>query len=290
MIDYKLLNAFAKVIEHGSFEKAAAVLGLTQSAVSQRVKLLESRIGEQVIVRGNPLSATEIGKSLLNHQAKVSLLEAELSSELSLAVAEQQRVRIAVNADSISCWWFPAVKEYFLKHDLLVEIVIEDQNYGLERMKQGEVSASICTSPTPLQGARAVYIGNLECGVYSSPVFAARYFPNGLDELSVAIAPAVIYGKKDDLHDDLLRDLNIKTHYPFHICPSTQGIEQLILADMAYGVLSVAQAKLNMDAGNCVRLATIEQTPSMNIPLYWHYWRQGASIFEKLIPYMKRGL
>ena len=43
MIDYKLLEAIAIVVQEGGFEKAATVMNLTQSAVSQRVRLLEER-------------------------------------------------------------------------------------------------------------------------------------------------------------------------------------------------------------------------------------------------------
>ncbi|EPN46153.1 chromosome replication initiation inhibitor protein, partial [Pseudomonas syringae pv. actinidiae ICMP 18807] len=43
MFDYKLLSALAAVIEQAGFERAAQVLGLSQSAISQRIKLLEAR-------------------------------------------------------------------------------------------------------------------------------------------------------------------------------------------------------------------------------------------------------
>ena len=45
MFDYKLLAALAAVVEQGGFERAAQLLGLSQSAVSQRIKLLEARVG-----------------------------------------------------------------------------------------------------------------------------------------------------------------------------------------------------------------------------------------------------
>ncbi|RMM60805.1 Chromosome replication initiation inhibitor protein, partial [Pseudomonas syringae pv. atrofaciens] len=59
MFDYKLLSALAAVIEQAGFERAAQVLGLSQSAVSQRIKLLEARIGLPVLVRATPPSPTE---------------------------------------------------------------------------------------------------------------------------------------------------------------------------------------------------------------------------------------
>ena len=46
MFDYKLLSALAAVVEQAGFERAAQVLGLSQSAISQRIKLLEARVGQ----------------------------------------------------------------------------------------------------------------------------------------------------------------------------------------------------------------------------------------------------
>lgn len=49
MLDYKLLEALVAVVDQGGFERAARHLGLTQSAVSQRIKLLEARLGQPVV-------------------------------------------------------------------------------------------------------------------------------------------------------------------------------------------------------------------------------------------------
>ena len=58
MFDYKLLAALAAVVEQGGFERAAQLLGLSQSAVSQRIKLLEARVGQPVLLRAAPPAPT----------------------------------------------------------------------------------------------------------------------------------------------------------------------------------------------------------------------------------------
>ncbi|WP_176328162.1 LysR family transcriptional regulator, partial [Burkholderia vietnamiensis] len=58
MLDYPLLEALAAVIRHGSFERAARDLNVSPSAVSQRVKLLEERVGSVLVKRGQPCVAT----------------------------------------------------------------------------------------------------------------------------------------------------------------------------------------------------------------------------------------
>src|SRR3546814_14233624 len=66
MFDYKLLSALAAVVEQAGFERAAQVLGLSQSAISQRIKLLEARVGQPVLLRDTPPRPTELGPRLLN--------------------------------------------------------------------------------------------------------------------------------------------------------------------------------------------------------------------------------
>ena len=61
MLDYSALRAVTAVVQTGSFEKAAGVLNVTASAVSQRVKHLEERLGAVLIARGNPCTATTQG-------------------------------------------------------------------------------------------------------------------------------------------------------------------------------------------------------------------------------------
>jgi LysR family transcriptional regulator (chromosome initiation inhibitor) len=63
MLDYPSLAAVAAVVREGSFERAARALNVTPSAISQRVKQLEERLGSVLIIRGQPCKATDIGRN-----------------------------------------------------------------------------------------------------------------------------------------------------------------------------------------------------------------------------------
>lgn len=82
MLDYPSLFALAAVVKEGSFERAARALHVTPSAVSQRIRLLEERLGCALVVRGQPCEATEAGRRLCQHVDRVSLLEHELQTEM----------------------------------------------------------------------------------------------------------------------------------------------------------------------------------------------------------------
>ncbi len=117
MLDYAHLKALSVVITEGGFERAAKVLFITQSAVSQRIKALEERVGQTLLIRSNPVQATPMGKRLLRHYAQVSLLESELSAEIDADDPSLPTVvKIAVNADSLATWFLPAIAELFKRH------------------------------------------------------------------------------------------------------------------------------------------------------------------------------
>jgi len=115
MLDYPLLAAVAAVVREGSFERAARALHLTPSAVSQRVKLLEERVGQVLIVRGPPASATAAGLQLCRHIEQVGMLEHELLQALPALAADHSgriTLRVAVNADSLATWFAPALAAF----------------------------------------------------------------------------------------------------------------------------------------------------------------------------------
>ena len=67
MWDSKQLDALAAVAAQGSFEQAAEKLGLTASAVSQRIRALEEETGFPLITRTRPCRPTVQGQKLLRY-------------------------------------------------------------------------------------------------------------------------------------------------------------------------------------------------------------------------------
>lgn len=93
MLDYAALSALAAVVREGSFERAAQSLYVTPSAVSQRIRSLEEKMGSALVVRGQPCRATDTGRRLCQHVDRVRLLEQELQG----AAGEGGRVGVFVD-------------------------------------------------------------------------------------------------------------------------------------------------------------------------------------------------
>ena len=83
-IDNAQLAAFAAVLTEGNFDLAARKLNVTPSAISQRIKLLEDRIGQILIQRTIPCQATAAGRMLWRYAEEVALLESEVFSALGI--------------------------------------------------------------------------------------------------------------------------------------------------------------------------------------------------------------
>jgi DNA-binding transcriptional LysR family regulator len=100
-MDTRQLAAFCAVVERESFSQAAARLGVTQPAVSQQVRALEKRVGQQLLDRsGRRVVPTEAGLRLYRGAQRMLALEEQL---LEAATAEKEgalRGRLEIGAST----------------------------------------------------------------------------------------------------------------------------------------------------------------------------------------------
>jgi LysR family transcriptional regulator (chromosome initiation inhibitor) len=287
MFDYKLLAALAAVIEQAGFERAAQLLGLSQSAVSQRIKLLEARVGQPVLVRGPPPLPTEIGRRLLNHVQQVRLLEGDLHTQVP-ALDEGgyvQRLRIALNADSLATWWAAAIGPFCARHQVLLELLVEDQEVGLKRMRAGDVAACVCAAERPVAGARSQLLGAMRYRALASPGFIARHFASGVTAAGLARVPAIVFGPDDQLQHRYLQRLGVEGGFIHHLCPSSEGFVQLTRAGLGWGLVPELQVQNLLANGQLVELLPGQ---ALDVPLYWHHWRNGGELLGELTTHLQR--
>lgn len=287
MLDYKLLAALAAVVEQAGFERGAQVLGLSQSAVSQRIKLLEARVGQPVLLRTMPPAPTDVGRRLLNHVQQVRLLERDLQEQVPAleAEGETQRLRIAVNADSLATWWAKAVAEFCASHRVLLELVVEDQQVGLKRMRAGDVAACVCAAERPVSGARSLALGAMRYRAMASPQFIARHFPQGVTAERLARVPAIVFGPDDQLQHRYLNELGLTGSFLHHLCPSSEGFVRLTAEGLGWGMVPEPQVHEAMASGALVEL--LADRP-IDVPLYWHHWRNGGELLDRLTGHLHR--
>ena len=285
MLDYTSMSAVAAIIREGSFERAARALNVTPSAISQRVKQLEEKVGGVLIVRGQPCTATEMGRLICRHVEQVGMLEHELRGALPrLAPVEStdQRVtiRVAVNADSVGTWFIQAMATFLETDRALLDVAIDDQEHTQEWLRTGDVLAAVTADPKPIQGCDSVPIGKLKYCAVASPAYVRKYFPNGVTAAALASAPSLRFNRKDQLQarwvrNNCRRDVDIPSHW----LASTQAFTDASVAGIGWGMNPQAMVASHLRDGSLVELVPGRQLP---VPLFWQHTRLQMPMLARL--------
>ena len=186
--DPAALECLAAIVEEGGFERAAQKLHITQSAVSQRLRALESQVGSVLVERTRPVKPTSAGRLLLKHAKQLRLLRADLAHELQeLAPQTGQSlageiVSIAINADSIATWAMTALDE-LVRSGLPLEVVVDDQDFTQELLRSGQVMGCVTTLSQALRGCTMQPLGAMRYVAVASTDFANEKLPQGLTRL-----------------------------------------------------------------------------------------------------------
>jgi len=275
MFDPAQLAALAAVHRRGAFDLAAADLGLTPSAISQRIKALEEAAGTLLIRRGQPCAATPTGLRLVRHHEEISLLNQSLAVELSLP-SGPVITRIALNADSLATWVMPALATV---QGLLFDVVIDDQDHSQELLKSGEVVGAITSHPGPLQGCDTVALGALSYRATCAPGFKAHWLAQ-VDAASLARAPSLRFNDKDQLQEAWVHRLTGQRFpLPCHRIGASQGFVDACLAGLGWGMNPDQLTAAHLDSGALVEL--VPDRP-LRVPLYWQFNRLTAEALAPL--------
>ncbi len=210
-LSYELLDSLSAVVRNGSFVAAAENLGVSQSAVSQRVKLLEERAGTPLVIRGRPCSATQIGALLCRHLDDVRLLEHDLLSTLpqvDAVVSERPvAVRLAVNSDSLASWFPEVVCKAGSELGLRLEVVRDDQEHTVDLLRSGQAMAAVTSEGARINGFRKIALGRLDFLAVCAPQFHSEQFSGGVTPESLSRAPCLLFDGKDRLLHGWARSL-----------------------------------------------------------------------------------
>lgn len=289
MLDYAGLEALAAVVREGSFERAARKLHVTPSAISQRIKLLEERLGQVLILRGQPCSGTEAGRRLCLHAEQVALLENDLRRKNPELVPEGQAslptLKLAVNADSLSTWFMDAMAAFTQDGNELLDISIDDQDHTAKRIKEGEVMAAVTATGSVIAGCNTWPLGRMRYVAVASPEFVARYLAQASTDQALAEllakAPMMYYGRKDSLQDQWLHSLGLdgRRNNARHFLPSNQGYSRAVELGMGWGMHPAELIASQLASGELIELL-----PGRNlyIPMYWAHTRSVQASLQRL--------
>lgn len=169
------LRALVAVGHERSFTKAAAKLGVSQSALSQTVRQLEARVGIRLLTRTTrSVSLTEAGERLVGTVApRIEEIETELAAVSELREKPAGTIRITATEYAADAILLPKIAKLLREYpDIKVEIVID---YGLTDIVAQRFDAGVRSGEQVASGMIAVRIApDMRMAVVGS----AAYFKN----------------------------------------------------------------------------------------------------------------
>ncbi|MCM2568729.1 MULTISPECIES: ArgP/LysG family DNA-binding transcriptional regulator [Janthinobacterium] len=280
-LDYRALAVLDAVASHGSFDKAALALGITQSAVSQRIKALEDASGRLLIIRGQPAVPTGLGQRLIVHHRNVKLMEASLDIDLGNSVSMPE-IAIAIDADSLATWFPDTLSALLAPPRCQLDVRLADSDSALQMVRDGSVFGCVAAeSGTAIDAAAATSVtplGTLRYVCVATPVFAGHWFGDGFIAEAVQLAPAVV-GQHGLLARFLAEQLNMREPFPHHTLPVEAARRGCVQDGLAYGLMP---QRLAAQALATDRLVDLMPGSTLDVPLSWHAWTLDTP-FTKLL-------
>lgn len=279
-VDPRRSSAFTAAIDTGSLELAASQLGISPSAVSQRISALEQDFGTPLLVRSRPCRPTVPGMRLLQYLRRSTLLETEFLAEMGID-AGPARVALAATNDTLATWLLPALAPILAAEELLAEFVLDNQGHTFSLLEEGRVVAGIAGNAQAMHGCTATPLGVMRYRMVASSMFARHWFPGGLEREAAGRAPVVVFDRKDSLQSAfLLEHLGLpEGSYPCHYVPASEPFVQAIRLGFGYGMLPLEQCQALLVDGSLVDLAPHRH---IDVPLYWHAWRIQPQRVERM--------
>jgi DNA-binding transcriptional LysR family regulator len=173
-INYNDLLAFVAVAKEGSFTKAAAKMGVSQSALSQTIRGLEERLGLRLLVRTTrSVSPTEAGEQMLRTVApRFDEIDAELALLSEKRLKPAGTIRISAGEHSALTVLHPALARLIPEYpDINIEVMVEN---GLTDIVAARYDAGVRLGDQVAKDMIAVKIsGPIRMAVVASPAYLA---------------------------------------------------------------------------------------------------------------------
>jgi len=289
MLDYRSLLALAVVNREGSYERAAAHLNMTPSAISQRIKALEAKVCGKVLVRGAKGQLTPLGALLVKHTTQVKVLEKELFGRLEIHNSGADgNLKIVVSADHLSLWFMDAICNYLQKHiSLNIEIIPASGEYADELLKNCVTIAAITENKFDICGYKSLLIGEIEYHAVCSIDIYEKYFLHknvSGDKISEIICfrscgrgmIPLQWAKKVFGRDILLKYVTV---------PSSHDIFRALNGNVGWSVVPILQSAPYLESGRLVRFC---DNVSITAPVYWHYPANAGGALANLTKVVRR--
>src|SRR5918994_1780517 len=272
------LEALVAIAEHGSFDAAARALHVTASAVSQRIRALETTAGQVLVSRTGPCRPTEAGAAYvrLGRQTRLLYAEARLEIDDSDPVVG---LPVAINADSLATWFRDVLSTAAGWDGVSLRLRVEDQAYSAGLLRSGDALAAVTSDPAPVQGCAVQPLGILRYGAAATPGFVERWRRGR--SMDWERMPVVVFNEKDALQHDVLATRGIIPR-TVHQVPTSTDFHEAVRRGLGWCLLPEPQLLPDLEAGALVRLPGRDSANRVDVPLFWQRWRLDSPALARL--------
>lgn len=272
----ELAATLAAVVDTGTMDAAARRLHITPSAVSQRIRALEERLGRVLLVRSKPARATADGERVVRLARQYALLSHDVLRELGDADEGERAaavsVPLAVNADSLSTWFVTALSRVAAEHDVVFDLHRDDQDFTAELLASGRVVAAVTSRESPVAGCRVSPLGAMRYRAVATPSLARDLARLGAERTRV-----VDYDRRDDLQTRWLRERGVDPAAPPRsFVPGSHAFADAVRGGLGWGMLPDLQSAADLADGSLVLLPG----SPVDVPLYWQQWNLTSPLLE----------
>jgi DNA-binding transcriptional LysR family regulator len=286
--DLNDIVAFLAVARERSFTRAAAQLGVSQSALSQTLRGLEGRLGLRLLTRTTrSVAPTEAGERLLRAAGPhLEEIEAELTALSELRDKPSGTIRITAHDHAIRAVLWPALEKLLPDYpDIKVEIAID---YGLTDIVAERYDAGVRTGEMVAKDMIAVRIGpDMRSAVVGAPsYFAKRPKPKTPQDLTTHSCINLRLPTHGGLYawefEKGKRDLRVRVDGQL-VFNGTAPMLDAALAGVGLAYVPEDSVQAHLADGRLIRVLTDWCPPYPGYHLYYPSRRQPTPAFTLLV-------
>ena len=270
------------IIRHGTVHGAAREIGLSQTGVTQRIRVLERELGCTLFVRSRRgMRPTAEGEALVRYAQRAGDLEGELLALVRRAdPAAGVRVTITGPSSLMRSRVIPGMTAVLASHPgVALNFELDDHDAGLAALKTGQAQLAVLPrddvvvelDAKPLRPSRQVLVG------------AGAWRGRKLREV-VAAERLIDYNEGDDATLAFLREhgLSSAARRRRHLVNNPDALAEMVAAGLGFTVLDAEFAAPWLAAGRLVNLSP-KRWLDQEVALAWYPRHEMPSYFRALI-------
>ncbi|MGA2599550.1 MAG: LysR family transcriptional regulator [Bryobacteraceae bacterium] len=265
-MDLQQLRVFHAAVKAGGFTRAGDELHLSQSTVSQHIKLLEGEVGCPLFLRvGKRVQVTEAGKVLLPYAERIfsDLRNAEMALR-EMNALRRGTVRLGVGPTTLIYRLPPVLSDYKRRFpDIELFVMAGTTEFLLQELRSQHIDLAIVMRTGPLAGLAVKPLGREELviAINNDHPFARRRF---IEPSELASLRLILYEKQtamQNLVDRYFDSLRITPNIAMEV-ENNEAIKSLVRAGLGASILPLC-ALANEPPDGPLRILRVKRKPLM---------------------------